>query len=119
MACHFNKFFASIASKTVKNINPSNSMPDGLIEQNLNTFSFSNKILTKTEILEATKLLADQKNTRSYWSFHKLCKKNYRILYQSSILHLKSFIANRHCASPVQNCKSGPNSQNRRQNHNG
>ena len=54
MACHFNKFFASIARKTVKNINPSNSMPDGLIEQNLNTFSFSNKILTKTEILEAT-----------------------------------------------------------------
>ena len=65
MACHFNKFFASIATKTVENINPSKSLPDDLIEQNSNFFSFSNKTLTKTEILEATKLLAD-KNTPDY-----------------------------------------------------
>ena len=65
MACHFNSFFASIATKTVENINPSKSLPDDLIEQNPNFFSFSNKTLTKTEILEATKLLAD-KNTPDY-----------------------------------------------------
>ena len=101
MGCHFNKFFASIATKTVKNINPSKSLPDDLIEQNPNFFSFSNKTLTKTEILEATKLLAD-KNTPDYTGVStSFVKKNYRILYQSFISHFKSLITNRHCASPV------------------
>ena len=61
MACHFNNFFASIASKTVENINPSNIRPDDLIAQNPNIFSFNSKNLTRAEILEATKLLADKK----------------------------------------------------------
>ena len=61
MACHFNKFFASIASKTVENINPLNNRPDDLIAQNPNIFSFNSKNLTRAEILEATKLLADKK----------------------------------------------------------
>ena len=61
MACHFNKFFASIALKTVENINPSNIRPDDLIAQNPNIFSFNSKNLTRAEILEATKLLADKK----------------------------------------------------------
>ena len=61
MACHFNNFFANIAKKTVENINPSNKSPTDLINQNLNNFKFNVKNLTKSEILEATKLLADKK----------------------------------------------------------
>ena len=45
---------------TVK-INPSNKSPTDLINQNLNNFKFNVKNLTKSEILEATKLLADKK----------------------------------------------------------
>ena len=58
MACHFNKFFSEIATKTVSNINISNKDPTGL-----NSFRFSDKNLTKEEVLEATKLLLDKKNT--------------------------------------------------------
>ena len=61
MATHFNEFFTRIASKTVQNINPSNISPTELIEQNPNLFSLSNNIVTKKEILEATKLLKDKK----------------------------------------------------------
>ena len=61
MATHFNAFFTSIASKTVQDINPSNISPTELIVQNPNLFSLSNNILTKKEILEATKLLKDKK----------------------------------------------------------
>ena len=60
MATHFNAFFTSIASKTVQDINPSNISPTELIVQNPNLFSLSNNILTKKEILEATKLLKDK-----------------------------------------------------------
>ena len=56
MACHFNKFFSKIATKTVSNINISNKDPTGL-----NSFRFSDKNLTKEEVLEATKLLLDKK----------------------------------------------------------
>ena len=56
MACHFNNFFSEIATKTVSNINISNKDPTGL-----NSFRFSNKNLTKEEVLEATKLLLDKK----------------------------------------------------------
>ena len=42
MACHFNKFFSKIATKTVSNINISNKDPTGL-----NSFRFSDKNLTK------------------------------------------------------------------------
>ena len=63
MACHFNKFFSEIATKTVSNINISNKDPTGLIAQSLNSFRFSDKNLTKEEVLEATKLLLDKKNT--------------------------------------------------------
>ena len=61
MAGHFNKFFTEIAEKTVCNLNPSNKSPDALIVQNPNKFKFTDKILTKFEILEATKLLLDKK----------------------------------------------------------
>ena len=61
MACHFNNYFTSIASSTVRNINPSNKCPARLITQNPNTFSFINNALTKKEIIDATKLLADKK----------------------------------------------------------
>ena len=61
MACQFNKFFTEIAGKTVQNINPSSKSPADLIAQNLNSFKFSDKILTRAEILEATKLLLDKK----------------------------------------------------------
>ena len=61
MACHFNKFFTEIAGKTVQNINPASKSPADLIAQNLNSFKFSDKILTRAEILEATKLLLDKK----------------------------------------------------------
>ena len=61
MACHFNNFFTNIASSTVRNINPSNKCPTSLISQNPNSFSFLDTPLTKKEILDATKLLADKK----------------------------------------------------------
>ena len=61
MATKFNKFFTSIAQKTVANINPSNKDPTSLIPQNPNIFQFNDKNLTKSEILEATKLLANKK----------------------------------------------------------
>ena len=61
MATHFNEFFTSIANKTVQNINPSNRSPTELIVQNPNVFSLSNNVLTKKEILDATKLLKDKK----------------------------------------------------------
>ena len=61
MACHFNEFFSNIANKTVQDINPSSKCPTDLIAQNLNTFKFRDKILTRNEILEATKLLLDKK----------------------------------------------------------
>ena len=56
MATKFNEFFTSIAQKTVANINPSNKDPTSLIPQNPNKFQFNDKNLTKSEILEATKL---------------------------------------------------------------
>ena len=55
-ATKFNKLFTSIAQKTVANINPSNKDPTSLIPQNPNKFQFNDKNLTKSEILEATKL---------------------------------------------------------------
>ena len=61
MACHFNNYFSEIATKTVSNINISNKDPTGLIAQSLNSFRFSDKNLTKEEVLEATKLLLDKK----------------------------------------------------------
>ena len=61
MACHFNKYFTSIANLTVQNINPSNMCPTSNISQNPNTFSFLDTALTKKEIIEATKLLSDKK----------------------------------------------------------
>ena len=61
MATKFNKFFTSIAQKTVANINPSNKDPTSLIPQNPNKFQFNVRNLTKSEILEATKLLANKK----------------------------------------------------------
>ena len=63
MACHFNEFFSNIANKTVQDINPSSKCPTDLIAQNLNTFKFKDKILTRNEILEANKLLLDKKNS--------------------------------------------------------
>ena len=65
MATHFNEFFTSIANKTVQNINPSNRSPTELIVQNPNVFSLSNNVLTKKEILDATKLLKD-KNVKKF-----------------------------------------------------
>ena len=61
MATQFNEFFTSIAQKTVANINPSNKDPTSLIPQKPNKFQFNVRNLTKSEILEATKLLANKK----------------------------------------------------------
>ena len=61
MAVNFNEFFTSIANKTVCDINPTNKSPTDLIAQIPNTFSLTEKNLTKHEILEATKLLKDKK----------------------------------------------------------
>ena len=61
MATSFNNYFASIAAKTVEKIVPSNKSPVELLEQNPNTFKFSDKNLTKNEILEATLLLTNKK----------------------------------------------------------
>ena len=61
MACNLNKFFTGIANKTVENINFSCKSPVELINQNPNSFSFSENSLTKKEILDATKLLANKK----------------------------------------------------------
>ena len=61
MATQFNEFFTSIAQKTVANINPSNKDPTSLIPHNPNKFQFNVRNLTKSEILEATKLLANKK----------------------------------------------------------
>ena len=47
--------------KTVATLNPSNKDPTDLIAQNLNKFKFSDKVLTKKEILEATNLLTNKK----------------------------------------------------------
>ena len=54
-------FFTSIARKTVENVNPSSKSPTDLITQNPNFFKLSDSSLTKTEILNATKLLANKK----------------------------------------------------------
>ena len=61
MAHNFNEFFTSIARKTVENVNPSPKSPTDLITQNPNFFKLSDSSLTKTEILNATKLLANKK----------------------------------------------------------
>ena len=61
MAHNFNEFFTSIARKTVENVNPSSKSPTDLITQNPNFFKLSDSSLTKTEILNATKLLANKK----------------------------------------------------------
>ena len=61
MAAQFNGFFTNIAQKTVATINPSSKDPSSLIPQNLNKFKFNDKNLTKAEIIEATKLLANKK----------------------------------------------------------
>ena len=61
MACHFNNYFTSIASSTVRNINPSNKCPARLIRQNDNLFSFAKDLLTKKEVLDAVKLLSGKK----------------------------------------------------------
>ena len=61
MATSFNNYFANIADKTVKKIVPSNKSPVELLEQNPNTFKFSDKNFTKNEILEATLLLTNKK----------------------------------------------------------
>ena len=76
MATQFNEFFTSIAQKTVANINPSNKDPTSLIPQNPNKFQFNDKNLTKSEILEATKLLANKKNTRPHRCLHIFHKAN-------------------------------------------
>ena len=60
MATQFNEFFTSIATKTVSSLNPSDKDPTDLIAQNLDKFKFSNKLLTKKEILEATDFLANK-----------------------------------------------------------
>ena len=59
MACHFNEFFSNIAKKTVQNINPTNKNPTDLITQVQNKFKFNP--LSKTQIVEATKMLLDKK----------------------------------------------------------
>ena len=61
MAHNFNEFFTSIARKTVENVNPSSKSLTDLITQNPNFFKLSDSSLTKTEILNATKLLANKK----------------------------------------------------------
>ena len=59
MACHFNDFFSGIAAKTVQNINPPAKNPTDLITQVHNKFKFNH--LSKTQIVEATKMLLDKK----------------------------------------------------------
>ena len=61
MAAQFNEFFTSIATKTVSDLHPSDKNPTDLIAQNLNKFKFSDKILSRKEVLEATDLLANKK----------------------------------------------------------
>ena len=72
MAAQFNEFFTNIAKKTVATINPSSKDPSSLIPQNLNKFKFNDKNLTKAEIIEATKLLANKKKPGPYRSFYLL-----------------------------------------------
>ena len=61
MATQFNEFFTSIATITVSSLNSSDKDPTDLVAQNLDKFKFSDKLLTKKEILEATDLLANKK----------------------------------------------------------
>ena len=61
MAHKFNEFFTSIAKKTVENINPSPKSPVDLIQQSPSIFKFSTSELTRLEVLNATKLLANKK----------------------------------------------------------
>ena len=61
MAPKFNEFFMSIAKKTVENINPSPKSPVDLIQQSPSIFKFSTSELTKLEVLNASKLLANKK----------------------------------------------------------
>ena len=61
MACNLNEFFTGIANKSVENINFLCKSPVELMNQNPNSFSFSENSLTKKEILDATKLLANKK----------------------------------------------------------
>ena len=48
-------------NKTVSDLHPSDKNPTDLIAQNLNKFKFSDKILSRKEVLEATDLLANKK----------------------------------------------------------
>ena len=68
MATQFNEFFTSIATITVSSLNSSDKDPTDLVAQNLDKFKFSDKLLTKKEILEATDLLANKKTPD-----HTLC----------------------------------------------
>ena len=77
MATSFNNYFASIAAKTVEKIVPSNKSPVELLEQNPNTFKFSDKNLTKNEILEATLLLTNKKLRIIMVSQQALLNKHY------------------------------------------
>ena len=63
MAESFNTFFATAALNVVNKINPSNKSATANIPVNDNLFSLKNSPVTITEILEATKLLQDKKNT--------------------------------------------------------
>ena len=108
MACHFNKYFTSIANLTVQNINPSNMCPTSNISQNPNTFSFLDTALTKKEIIEATKLLSDKKNSWLHWYLHQLYKTNNFFPYQPCLSHTQSLFSHRCCSSPIQNSKSNP-----------
>ena len=63
MAESFNNFFATGAVNVVSKINPSKKSPTEKISYNENVFSLKNSPVTVSEILEATKLLQDKKNS--------------------------------------------------------
>ena len=63
MAESFNNFFATAAINVVSKINPSKNSPTEKISYNETVFSLKNSPVTVSEILEATKLLQDKKNS--------------------------------------------------------
>ena len=91
MASQFNEFFTNIATKTVSTLNPTDKNPTDLIAQNLNKFKFSDKILSKKEILEATNLLANKKS-RSYQCFYPFYQTNGPFIYKPTFSHFQPFL---------------------------
>ena len=91
MASQFNEFFTNIATKTVSTLNPTDKNPTDLIAQNLNKFKFSDKILSKKEILEATNLLANKKS-RSYQCFYPFYQTNGPFIYKPGFSHFQPFL---------------------------